>query len=137
MQTNSWKYISIATIASVILFFLFALLTAMIPNPFFVRMTPPTLYEWIILIITTILVGMYIGLYYYKKEQQNTKSACAATSGGFLGFLTFGCAVCNKILVFILGISGVMTYFLPIQPYLGIVSIGLLSYGIYSVWGEK
>ncbi len=127
------KYISIAVLSSVVLFFLFALPSAMISNPFFIRMTPPTKYEWFILITTAILGGIYIGLYYYKKQQQNTKATCAATSGSFLGFLAYGCAFCNKILIFILGVSGVMTYFLPIQPYLGALGIILLSYGIYDL----
>lgn len=133
MQINHWKYALLATLASVILFFLFALPSAVIPNTFFIRMTPPTIYEWFVLITTAILGGTYIGLYYYKKQQQNTKAACAVTGGSFLGFLTYGCAFCNKILIFILGISGIMTYFLPIQPYLGGVGIILLSYGIYDL----
>ncbi|MEK6868502.1 MAG: hypothetical protein AABX98_06790 [Nanoarchaeota archaeon] len=128
------KPIFIGALSSIILFFLFALPSAMISNPFFLRMTPPTKYEWFVLITTVILGGIYIGLYYYKKQQQNTKAACAATSGSFLGFLAYGCAFCNKILIFLLGISGIMIYFLPIQPYLGVASIGLLFYGIYSVW---
>ena len=127
------KYIFIALLASSIIFFLFALPSAMIANPFFIRMTPPTIYEWFILITTAVLAGTYIGLYYYKKEQQSTKAVCSATGGSFLGFLTYGCAFCNKILIFLLGISGVMTYFLPIQPYLGVASIGLLSYGLYTL----
>ncbi len=127
------KYVAIAVLASIILWFLFSIPSAMLPNPFFVRMTPPTSWEWFVLITTAVLGGSYIALYYYRKEQQSTKAVCAATSGSFLGFLAYGCAFCNKILIFFLGISGVMTYFLSIQPYLGAVSIGLLSYGIYDL----
>ena len=127
------KYIFIAALASFFFFFLFSLPTAMIANPFFIRMTPPTIYEWFILVITVVLAGSYMGLYYYKKEQQSTKAVCSATGGSFLGFLTYGCAFCNKILLFLFGFSGILTYFIPIQPYLSLASIGLLSYGLYDL----
>ena len=127
------KYTGIAVLSSIVLFFLFSVPSAMISNPFFIRMTPPTMYEWFILTITAVLAGTYITLYYYKKESQSVKGTCAATGGSFLGFLTFGCAFCNKLLIFLLGISGIMTYFLPIQPYLGALGIVLLGVGIYTL----
>lgn len=128
------KYLGIAGASSIALFFLFGVPTAMIPNPFFIRMTPVSWYDWLVLILTSLLAGTYIGLYYYKKQQQTTKAACTATSGTFLGFFSYGCAICNKLLVFLLGFTGVITYFMPVQPYIGVLSIFLLSYGLFSLW---
>ena len=54
----------------------------------------------------------------------------SATTGGVFGFLTFGCSICNKILIFFLGVAGVLTYFEPIRPMLGILSIGLLGFAV-------
>jgi len=127
------KYWLIGIIVSIAAFSFFGIITAMIKNAFFIRMTPVNFWDWVILAITSVLIGVYVGLYYYKKKQQSTKAVCAATSGGILGFLTFGCAICNKILIAILGFVGVTTYFMPIQPYFGLVSVGLLGYGIYDM----
>ncbi len=96
-------------------------------------MTPVIWWDWSILAITSLLIGAYVGLYFYNKERQSNKAVCSATSGGIFGFLTYGCAICNKILIAIIGFAGITTYFMPIQPYLGVLSIGLLGYGIYDL----
>lgn len=101
----------------------------MIPTQFFTRMTPVSWFDWLILVLTSLLAGIYIGLYYYKKKQSE-KGVCVATSGSFLGVFSYGCAICNKLLVGILGFTAVATYIIPIQPYIGIASVGLLSYGM-------
>ena len=43
---------------------------------------------------------------------------------------TVGCPVCNKIVVAVLGVSGALTYWAPIQPIVGILSIALLVTGL-------
>ena len=40
------------------------------------------------------------------------------------------CPVCNKLVVLALGTSGALTYFAPIQPLLGFLSVGLLLYAL-------
>ena len=66
------------------------------------------------------------------KNHKNLSIACA-TSGGVLGFLAFACPVCNKLIVLVLGFSGAMTYFAPIQPMLGILGVLLLLYGNFTL----
>ncbi|HLD18616.1 MAG TPA: hypothetical protein VJB90_01240 [Candidatus Nanoarchaeia archaeon] len=94
-------------------------------------MTPAGWLEQLSLALTSALIGIYAGLTYYKK-QTKPSIACNSlvTGGGVAGFLTFGCSLCNKILVFLIGITGVLTYFDPIRPFLGFLSIGLLSTAI-------
>ncbi len=41
-----------------------------------------------------------------------------------------GCPACNKLVVLALGAGGAMTYFAPIQPVLGFLSLGLLAYAL-------
>lgn len=120
--------IGIAAVSYVI----FGIVTAIISNKFFTRMTPFGLWEQISLIVTSMLLGAYFGLAYYGKASGKDKICnTTATAGGVFGFLTFGCSICNKILVFFLGIAGVFTYFEPIRPFLGIVSILFIGYAIY------
>ena len=45
-------------------------------------------------------------------------------------FLAVGCPVCNKIALLALGTTGAINYFVPIQPYLGLIGILLLLYAV-------
>lgn len=110
----------------------FGTVTAIISNRFFTRMTPFGLWEQISLIVTSLLLGVYFGLAYYGKASGKSRvCTTTATAGGIFGFLTFGCSICNKILVFFLGVARVFTYFEPIRPFLGIVSILFLGFAIF------
>ena len=124
----------IGILMALIIFFIFGILTVLIKNAFFIRMTPVYWYDYVFLVLTSILSGAYIGLWYYNKNnQKNINSKCnyAATGGAVGGFFSFGCAICNKLLIWILGLSGVIAYFMPFQPVLGVISVTLLSYTVY------
>jgi hypothetical protein len=41
-----------------------------------------------------------------------------------------GCPDCNKLVVLALAAGGALTYFAPIQPVLGFLSLGLLANAI-------
>lgn len=120
-------------IGSAILFYLvLGRVTSIIKNRFFTRMTPVGWIEYLSLTTTSVLVGIYIGLSYYIKATNKDKVCTAsATAGGVFGFLTFGCSICNKILVFLLGVAGVLTYFEPLRPLLGVFSTAFLSFAIF------
>jgi len=118
-------------LSSASFFIILGSISAVIPNSLFTRMTPVGFIEWGSLILTSLLIGLYIGLFYYIKKNNLGKCNLIATSGGILGFLTFGCSICNQLLILILGVSGVLTYFEPIRPILGIISIGFLIYVNY------
>ena len=84
--------------------------------------------------MTATLSGAYIGLWHYNKNnQKNINSKCDYTAAGgtFGGFFSFSCAICNKLLIWLLGLSGVVAYFMPIQPMLGVISVVLLGYAVY------
>lgn len=112
---------------SFLTFLIFGIVTAIIPNSFFIRMTPVAWLEWTSLAVTSLLIGIYVGLSYYGRKATTKKCNATATAGGIFGFLTFGCSICNKILVLLLGVTGVLKYFEPLRPALGILSIGLLG----------
>ena len=124
----------IGILVALIIFFIFGVVTVLIKNPFFIRMTPVYWYDYVFLVLTSILSGAYIGLWHYNKNNQkniNPKCDYAATGGAVGGFFSFGCAICNKLLIWILGLSGVIAYFMPIQPILGVISMILLGYAVY------
>ncbi len=113
------------------IFAAFGTVTVLIQNSFFIRMTPVYFYDYIFLVLTSVLSGAYIGLWYYTKKSVQ-KCNYAATGGALGGLFSFGCAICNKLLILLLGITGVVTYFMPLQPILGVISVVLLAYAVYS-----
>jgi hypothetical protein len=48
-------------------------------------------------------------------------------AGGLAAFLAIGCPVCNKVALVLLGTSGALTIWAPLQPLVGIVSLALLG----------
>lgn len=127
MKKSLMLSIVIGLLSSLSFFILLGLVSAIIPNSFFSRMTDISNFDWVILVLTSILAGLYLGLYYFIKNNKNLSSSCAI-GGGILGFLAFACPICNKLIILVLGFSGAMTYFAPLQPILGVLGILLLIY---------
>ncbi len=127
-----WKIVVYASLYSVIFFVIFGVLTVLIPNKFFARMTSVTMLDYIFLIFTSLLLGMFVSFYQYQKKHGSKKCGVAATSGGVFGFLGFGCSVCNKLLILLLGVAGVLAYVEPYRPLIGSTGIALLGYAVYS-----
>jgi len=117
--------------SATLIYLVFGMITSVIQNRFFTRMTPVGWLEYASLLITSLMMGAYFGLAFYAKSANKVCNRTAA-AGGVFGFLTFGCSICNKILVFFLGVAGVLTYFEPLRPLLGIASIGFLGFAIFN-----
>ncbi len=111
--------------------------TAVIPNGFFMRMTPTRHQDYLFLALTALLVGLVVATYVTPRRplaaELPTGGEGRLTAGGLLSFLAVGCPVCNKLAVLALGWGGAMTYFAPVQPLLGVASLGLLG---YALWGR-
>ncbi len=99
--------------------------TAIYENPFFVRMTPVRPQDYIIWILSSLLIGLIAGSYFVAGS---TSGDGKIASGGVLSVLAVGCPICNKPVVLLLGTSGALTFFAPLQLYLGIASVLLLGW---------
>ncbi len=104
---------------------LIGLPTAILPNPWFTRMTPMRPQDYLILGLTVLLAAALGATY-------AAPAACSLhegtlTAGGVLAFLAVGCPVCNKVVVLLLGAGGALAYFEPAQPVLAVVGLGLLG----------
>lgn len=129
MTTRPWlRGVAIALLSGAGFFLFLGALSAVIPNPLFVRMTPVGWLEWFSLVSTSLLLGSFFGL--RDVVSRNGAGGCGlrAGAGGVLGFLAFGCSVCNKLLVLALGATGVLTYFEPVRPLFALISVPLLLY---------
>lgn len=47
-----------------------------------------------------------------------------------LSAFAVGCPICNKLVVALIGVSGALSYWAPLQPILGLLSIGILTAGL-------
>lgn len=124
------KYFALGLGTGIFFFVVSGIVTVLLPNQFFTRMTPIHTLDYVFLVSSSILLGAYVGVHYYKK---NTVKKCTtiASVGGVGSFLAFACPVCNKLLVFVFGATALITYFEPYRPLLGFLSTGLLGFALY------
>jgi hypothetical protein len=107
-----------ATLVSVAI----AIPTRLIPNELFRRMTPTRPLDYVFWIIGAGLIGLALAL-----RRRAEPSADATVAAGGVGTLfAVGCPVCNKLVVAILGVSGALEIFGPLQPLLAIASLAAL-----------
>ena len=100
--------------------------TAVIPIPWFTRMTPVRPQDYLMLAIT-VLFAAALGAAYALPARCPLQPGRLAVCR-YLSVLAVGCPICNKIVVLLLGVSGALTYFQPIQPLLSLGSMALLGY---------
>ena len=112
-----------ATVGAVAAFVALGVATAMIDNPYFIRMIPARDQDYVIWIVSSLLFGLVVGTFAISSVKGNEGKAMG---GGILTFLAVGCPICNKLVLVFLGVSGALAYFEPVQLYLGIGSVILL-----------
>lgn len=132
----------------------FGLVSAIIPNPVFGRQIPPEPFAIVVWLISAPLMGLVLATYTVPlmasaavplDGDATASAALSATAssatiasqperdGSVLGaiagigaFLAIGCPVCNKIALVLLGTSGAMSIYAPLQPVIGAASMALL-----------
>lgn len=97
--------------------------TAIFENDYFSRMTPVRPQDYVIWVLTALLAGLLAGTWVLSRSADHAGKAVA---GGFFADVAVGCPVCNKVVVAAIGSSGALTFFAPLQLYIGIGSILLL-----------
>lgn len=106
--------------------------TAVIPNPFFVRMTPTEPVNLVVWLITAPLMGALLATYLSRGhiaagDVHEDAGSVRTSVGGIAAYLAIGCPICNKVIVAVLGVSGALNVFAPLQPIIGAASVALLA----------
>lgn len=123
------RYVALAAMAAVLTALVLAIPTDIIPNPLFTRMTPIEPEQFAFWIATSLLTGALLATYLEPNLRRGI--ATQSAGAGLLGLFAVGCPICNKLVIAVLGTSGALTYFAPIQPLLGGIAVGLAGYGLW------
>jgi hypothetical protein len=111
--------------AAVAMFVVLGTLAALWKNPLFMRMTPAGGFEITLLLLQSVLAGVYLGL------PQSPCGKRTAGAGAIIGFLGIACPVCNKILVLLIGSALLLEYFEPLRLYVALAGAALLALGVW------
>ena len=103
--------------------------TDIVPNPWFTRMTPVRALDLVLWPLTSVVVGALAATFVFGLGGDRRPPGVAAGSGIAATF-AIGCPVCNKLVVALLGISGALNYFAPIQPVLGLGALALAVWAL-------
>lgn len=105
--------------------------TALVPNPFFSRSVPPVWWNHVVLVLTALLSAVVLATYVRteasRRDVRERTGRALGSAGAVLSFLAVGCPVCNKAVLLLVGTSGALSYWAPLQPVVAVVSLALLA----------
>lgn len=105
--------------------------TGIVETSFYTRMTPVRWWDYPVWAISAALVGLIAATYVRRGAGPSSSSRAGRTLGAaVLSTFAVGCPICNKLVVALLGVSGALTYWAPIQPALGVLSVAILAAGL-------
>lgn len=118
-----WLAAVAATVASLLVI---GVPTGVVSTPFYHRMTPVTWWDYPVWAVSGLLAGL-VAATHVRSPLAAAPGGRLFTGGGLLSAFAVGCPICNKIVVALLGVSGALTLWAPVQPILGLLSVGLLA----------
>lgn len=131
LDRRFWIAALLGTVASLLLL---GLPTALIPNPVFGRQIAAEPWAYVAWLVSAPLAGLVLATYLAPVAGPAGAAAAAPERSGPLAslaglgvFLAVGCPICNKVALVLLGTSGALSIFGPLQPLLGAASIAALA----------
>ena len=106
--------------------------TGIVRTSFYTRMTPVTWWDYPVWVISAVLVGL-TGATYVRlpgRDLAMPDRSRRTLGAALLSTFAVGCPICNKLVVALIGVSGALSYWVPLQPPLGVLSIELLLTGL-------
>jgi hypothetical protein len=98
----------------------------LIDTPLFGRPVETRPIDYMILAVTALLIGLIFAIRVPDDEADENRTVW----GGFVAFLAVGCPVCNQAVVALVGTSGALSWWAPVQPLVGLAAVGLLLYAL-------
>lgn len=108
----------------------------LIDTPIFGRPVEVRWIDYVILAITSALIGLIFAIRPTPADPAASDGLAATAErqgtrtiwGGFVSFLAVGCPVCNQAVVALVGVSGALSWWAPVQPVIGLLAVALLLY---------
>ena len=129
-----WRPIWFAVLGVVLATITIGIPTDVIANPWFTRMTPVRTQDVVFLALTALLTGLLCATYGLPRAASCSLQEGRTLAGGMLSFFAIGCPTCNKLVILLLGTSGALRWFEPVQPFLAVASLLLLAVAVWTRW---
>ena len=107
--------------------------TGIIQTSFYTRMTPVLWWNYPVWALSAVLVGLTAATYVRISAGEGAQlpDRSRRTLGAtLLSAFAVGCPICNKLVVGLIGVSGALNYWAPLQPLLGLLSVAVLGAGL-------
>lgn len=106
--------------------------TGIVQTSLYTRMTPVTWWNYPVWTLSAVLIGLTAATYVRDRDAvpAGPDRSRRTIGAALLSTFAVGCPICNKLVVALLGVSGALTYWEPIQPVVGLLSIALLATGL-------
>jgi len=109
--------------------------TDLIDTRFFGRPIEATAIDYIILIITSALMGLVFAIRMPPEAEAVTagdmdRSENRSYWGAAVSFFAVGCPVCNQFVVGLVGTSGALSWWAPVQPFVGALAVALIIWAL-------
>ena len=122
LPASTWiRALPYGTVAAVLI----AVPADLIDTPLFGRPVETRAIDYGILAVTAALIGLIFAIR-VPESDETEKQDTRTVWGGFVSFLAVGCPVCNQLVVGLVGTSGALSWWAPVQPVVGLVAVGLL-----------
>ena len=125
LPANTWlRGIPYALVAAVII----GVPSDLIDTPIFGRPVAVRPVDYVIWAITSALIGLIFAI--RVAPDPEVGEDVRPVWGGFVSFLAVGCPVCNQAVVALVGTSGALSWWAPVQPIVGIAAIVILLFAL-------
>ena len=108
--------------------------TDVLDTDWFTRMTPVRWWEYPVLALTAVLTGLWFAIVRAGSDDRGRAGVFGST---FLSTLAVGCPMCNKIVIGLLGMSGAVGVWAPVQPVLAVLSLAALGAAVFVRWRRR
>lgn len=125
MRSWTWHRWTTAVVVTMVAGLVIGIPTGVIESRYYSRMTPVLWWNYPVWGLSAVLAGLVVAT--YVRSRSPGSGTGRVTAGGLLSAFAVGCPICNKIVVALVGLSGALNLWAPIQPVLGVASLGLLG----------
>ncbi|WP_454231404.1 hypothetical protein [Mycolicibacterium fortuitum] len=105
--------------------------SALVQNPLFVRMTPPTWWSYVVWGLVAVASGALTATYVGRQPTVAARTGPMGLIANVGSLLAVGCPVCNKLVVAAVGASGALTMWAPMQPVIAVASLALVGWALW------